>query len=499
MVMNIKVTDYCTASNSSMGVNEAIKNMQSGDTLLFPTGEYHFYKDFSIHKVCYMTNTDSFKAPDKYFAIDIENKDGITVDGCGSTFVIHGDMCSFAMFNCSNIKLKNFTVKYNSPTNYEMKVVKKSINKITYKIPLKSPFYIKDNKLTFFEQSPFTKKNYYSYTANEQCYCNVVHRGDSVFRTVLSPTKTAIKIKKVDNDTVECKYLISPKFKVGDVVTMSRNKLRDNSGLFFDECSNVDCENITVNYMHGFGWLSQMCENLNFKNITFTPAKGYTVSSFADLIHICGCKGYVNIIDSYFEHPHDDAINVHGAFLRLKKIVDTNTAELEFVHHQQGGYKAFFPENEVKIYRRADLSELKGVYTVESTQDDIDNKCVKVKFKEALPPLKPEQFVFENITYNPELTISGCTFNAIPTRGILCTTDRPSKIFNNTFKNILMPDIFISCDCNDWYESGPCRNLEIFNNTFSKKNAVKLEPICVNKPVKDVHRNIKIYDNEIGE
>ena len=170
--------------------------------------------------------------------------------------------------------------------------------------------------------------------------------------------------------------------------------------------------------MHGFGWLSQMCENLNFKNITFTPAKGYTVSSFADLIHICGCKGYVNIIDSYFEHPHDDAINVHGAFLRLKKIIDTNTAELEFVHHQQGGYKAFF----------------------------LDNKCVKVKFKEALPPLKPEQFVFENITYNPELTISGCTFNAIPTRGILCTTDRPSKIFNNTFKNILMPDIFISCD-----------------------------------------------------
>ena len=79
-----------------------------------------------------------------------------------------------ARIRCSAIigNLKNFTVKYNSPTNYEMKVVKKSINKITYKIPLKSPFYIKDNKLTFFEQSPFTKKNYYSYTANEQCYCN---------------------------------------------------------------------------------------------------------------------------------------------------------------------------------------------------------------------------------------------------------------------------------------------------------------------------------------
>ena len=67
------------------------------------------------------------------------------------------------------------------------------------------------------------------------------------------------------------------------------------------------------------------------------------------------------------------------------------------------------------------------------------------------------------------------------------------------FKNINMPDIYISCDCNHWYESGPCRNLEIFNNIFSKKDSVKIEPISVNKPVKDVHRNIKIYDNKIGE
>jgi len=40
-----------------------------------------------------------------------------------------------------------------------------------------------------------------------------------------------------------------------------------------------------------------------------------------------------------------------------------------------------------------------------------------------------------------------------------------------------MPDIYISCDCNHWYESGPCRNLEIFNNIFSKKDSVKIEPI----------------------
>lgn len=156
--MNINVTDYCASGNSSIGVIEALRNIENGDTLVFPTGEYHFYKDFSIHKVCHMTNTDSFKSPDKYFAIEIDDKKDIIIDGCNSTFVIHGDMCAFAMFNCDNIKLKNFTIRYNSPTNFEMKVIKKSLNKITYKIPPKSLFYIENNKLVFFEQSPFTKR-----------------------------------------------------------------------------------------------------------------------------------------------------------------------------------------------------------------------------------------------------------------------------------------------------------------------------------------------------
>ena len=67
--MNIKATDFCDVSNSAGGVIKAINELQSGDTLIFPKNEYHFYKDRCIHKVCHMTNTDSFKAPDKYFAV----------------------------------------------------------------------------------------------------------------------------------------------------------------------------------------------------------------------------------------------------------------------------------------------------------------------------------------------------------------------------------------------------------------------------------------------
>lgn len=497
--MNIKISKYCTFSNASVGVKQAIDDSSNGDTIIFEKGEYHFYKDYSVHKVYHMTNTDSFVRPEKYFAILIEDKENITIDGNGATFVIHGDMCAFSLVRCKNVHLKNFTIKYNSPTNFEMTVKLKKGNKIVYSIPETSLFYVEGKDITFFEQSPFTKKNYYEYKNNRNCYCNVIHRGDEVYRTQLSPIKTAIKLKRLSMTEVEATYIIPPAFKLGDTVCMSQNYCRDNCGLFFWECSDIFSENIVVNYMHGFGWLSQMCENMKFEGIQFVPADGFACTSFADCIHICGCKGYTIINNCLFTHAHDDGINIHGAFLRLKKIIDINTAVFEFVHKQQGGYKNFFEGDKVKFYRTKDLSQLDGVYTVDSTEDDIDNKLVKIKFKESLPPLQNRLFVIENVTYNPEVTISNCTFRAIPTRGILCTTDRESEIYNNTFISLKMPDIFISCDCRDWYESGPCKNMKIHNNVFSRKDPVLIKPIAVVKPVKNVHDNIQIYDNRIGE
>lgn len=496
--MIINISEYTTPDNASVGMKQAIAKAKEGDTILFDVCDtYHFYKDFSEHRVYHMTNTDSFVRPDKYFAILLEDKQGITIDGNDSVFVIHGDMCALSLVRCKNITLKNFRITYNSPTNFEMTVVKKSFNKITYSIPDDSAFTVKRTGITFYEKSPFTNEAYYSYKNNRKAYCNVIHRENEVFRTQLSPTKTAIAFKQVSKNQVECTYFIPPAFRIGDTVAMSRNWCRDNCGIFFSESSDIVSENITVNYMHGFGWLSQMCENLIFNKISFTPDKdrGYLVSSFADLIHVCGCKGYVKINECLFEHPHDDGINIHGTFVRYKKSIDDYTAVFEFVHKQQGGYRNFFAGDSVKLYSRNDLSELDGVYTVKETIDDINNKLVTIKFNERLPQMQSKMVVAENITYTPSATITNCTFRNIPTRGILLTTINPSEIAYNTFESLKMPDIFISCDCKDWYESGPCKSLKIHHNSFSKKDAVKLEPICILKPVPNVHENIEISDN----
>lgn len=497
--MIINLSKYLTPKNASVGFKTAIEDVNAGDTILFDqTATYHFYKDYSDKRKYHMTNTDSFDFPEKYFAMILEDKSDITIDGNGSTFMIHGDMCALALVRCNNIKLKNFRISYNTPTNFEMTVIEKKLNKIVYQMPDDSLFFTKGKDLTYFEQSPFTKKNYYAYTNNKKAYCNVIHRENEVFRTIKSPLKGAVNIKRLSINTIEVTYIIPPSFKVGDTVALSRNYCRDNSGMFFWECKDIDSSDLTINYLHGFGWLSQMCENLSFKNINFTPDfdRGYKVSSFADLIHVCGCKGKVDIDNCLFEHPHDDGINIHGAFLRFKSSVDDYTAVFEFVHKQQGGYKNFFEGDKVKLYSRKNLSEFDGTYTVKSTVDDIDNKLVTITFEEKFPSMTPKMVVIENVTYNPSVTITNCTFRNIPTRGILLTTREKSEIAFNTFESLKMPDIFISCDCKDWYESGPCKDLIIHDNKFSQPNPVKFLPICVGKAVDNVHENVRIYDNK---
>ena len=71
--------------------------------------------------------------------------------------------------------------------------------------------------------------------------------------------------------------------------------------------------------MHGFGWLTQMCENVSYINCSFTPKKGSDryCTSFADLIHVSGAKGKIHIEGCSFSNAHDDPINIHGTYTQV--------------------------------------------------------------------------------------------------------------------------------------------------------------------------------------
>ncbi len=512
--MEIFVDNYGSASNFTVPMQNAIKDAKNGDTFVFSAKEYHFYKEDCLSRVIHMTNTDSFRFPEKRFGMLFEKLENIELKGNGAVFVIHGDICSMAFLDCVNVKMGGFTVKYACPNNIEMRVKSMTGHKVVYEFPKSTQWETDGKCFTFFEQSPFTKEYYWRFNNDENSDCGVCHNGDVVYRTSHKEGAFHLvkSIKKLSDTSAEVTYFVRRKFNVGDNLTISPNHNRNTCGLFVNNCKNVSAENITVNYLSGFGWLSQICENVSFENIIFRADSEHIVSSFADSIHICSCKGDVKINNCYFEHTHDDPINVHSSFLRFKEKKNDNTAVFEFVHRQQGGYRAFNTDDKVKFYYRNNLAELDGVYTVANAVDDIENKTVTVEFNEKLPTdidsMYKNQYniVAENATCNPNVEISNCRFNAIPTRGILVTVGGKVRIHDNEFTNVAMANIFVSNDANDWYESGPVRDMEIYDNNFIVTpnnlpscidcSAILVEPITLGgKITTPIHKNISVCSN----
>lgn len=510
--MDIIADKYGMSQNSSTSVNEAIAQMKDGDTLVFSNKEYHFYKDYSQMRKIHFTNTDSFKNPEKYFGLLFENLNDITVDGNGATFVIHGDICSFGMINCNNVKLKDFTIRYASPSCVELTVAKQEGKRVTFSIPEGQLWYLDKNDFIFFEQSPFTKKNYWQFKNDENSWECVIHKADR--KTVQRIPKVSgvfsgiSSVQRKGMTEVEVTYSRKRSFELDDTYVFSTNKNRNTCGLFFGECSNIDSSNITVNYMAGFGWLSQMCENVSFSDITFKGDKWHRTSSFADLIHVCGCKGSVNVKHCYFDGPHDDGINIHGSFARFVKKIDDYTAKFEFVHNQQGGHRLFFEGDSVNLYYRSSLAKVGETLIVNSVEDSFDDKTMTVTFAQKLPSeaesrkFGQSNIVAENISYCPDVEVCDCTFTAIPTRDILCTSSGKVRIHDNVFSDSQMAHIFISNDAFQWYESGPVKDVEIYNNKFylgaskyKKCPAILVKPITLGKSRAMVHENIKIHDN----
>ena len=178
---------------------------------------------------------------------------------------------------------------------------------------------------------------------NENSSCAVRHQGETVFREVDQPFFGLHRTRRTGARTFDVWSLRKKNYLVGETVTLSMNNCRETAGAFFSESSDLAVAQVTVNYLHGFGWLTQMCRDVSFTGVHFHPDPQHHVSSFADCIHVCGCKGKVTVKDCSFTQAHDDAINIHGAFLRFVRRVDDHTAVFQFVHRQQGGYRAFFP------------------------------------------------------------------------------------------------------------------------------------------------------------
>lgn len=494
-------------------------------TIKFDKGTYHFHKYQAHEKLVHLSNTDSVQYPYKKIGVLIEDIDNLIIDGQGSLFNFHGNMMMFAIMNSQNITLKNIVFDYQVSTTSEMTVVgyDKQQKWIDYKIPNSLPYEIKGTDIYWLSEKD-NEGNYYwiEKNAHKNYGIQVKYPQKQMGRSYYSedhPFQNIINIVEKKNHILRFNYDKMPPIKpeIGMNYQFLSNAQRETAGAFIYNSQNITLENVQIAYMHGFGLLVQMSEDVVFDKIKLkTRAETErNTSSFADGIHVSGAKGEIVIKNSIFDNTHDDPINIHGTFTRVERKQDDYTLELAYVHAQQGGFTQYHIGDSVKFYSRDQLKPVDKSYTVAAVLAEEDKKMV-IRFEEKLPDYIDHKidgeglYVVENQSYTPKVTIKNNHFSNVFTRMILVSTNKPILIENNYFSFSTMASIFISNDSNEWYESGPVNDVVIRNNIFNIKSigrtywkyapAIYFMPVTKGGGLPDyqntIHNNILIEDNE---
>ena len=126
--------------------------------------------------------------------------------------------------------------------------------------------------------------------------------------------------------------------------------------------TNTTLENIQVHYAEGMGLLAQMSENITLDKFSVClrgkdDPRYFTTQ--ADATHFSGCKGLIRSVGGLYEGMMDDAINVHGTYLKVVKRVDDRTLVGRYMHGQSWGFEWGCPGDEVQFIR-SNTMELVG-------------------------------------------------------------------------------------------------------------------------------------------
>lgn len=459
-------------------------------TVRLSPGIYELDRSKSTQVLYHISNTTSESEdpdPTKHIGLYLHSLKNITIDGCGSTLQMNGEMTSFVLDRCEGIILKNLNIDYKHPTQTEVEVLEEGKDYLIVQVHPTSQYRIVDEQLEWYGDG-WSFKN-----GIAQSY----DRASNMTWRSWSPMENLIRAVELRPNVLYLQYKEKPQVGL-HIVFQMRDSFRDEVSGFVNRSKNVQLENLNFYYLGNFGVVCQYSENVTFDRCNFAPRpdSGRTNAGFADFIQVSGCRGMIDIRNSRFSGAHDDPINIHGTHLRVTEFLSPNRLKVRFMHDQTFGFEAFFKGDDIELVDPLSLLAVEKAKVKEA-------KLVTPREMELTlsGPLSPEviqrkDLVVENVLWTPEVRITNNYFERIPTRGILITTRRKSLIEGNTFYGMQISGILVADDGLSWYESGPVHDLTIRRNTFFNcgEPVINIDP--ENREYKGaVHKNITIEEN----
>lgn len=434
--------------------------------LRFPTGSYQFHEKGSAQREYYISNHDQTQP--KKVGIAIEDMKHFTLDGQGSQFIFHGRMIPLSMLRSENCTLKDFSIDFATPHIAQVKVVENEGDAgITFEVaPWVNYRITKDTVFETYGEN-WTGRQSVG-IAFEAATKHLVYNTSDLS----CPTKGVVEVapRRLHAPLWKDKRLIP-----GTVVAM-RTWFRPTPGIFLSHDVRTVLNNVKVHYAEGMGLLAQLCEDITLDGFSVClrgddDPRYFTTQ--ADATHFSGCKGKITSINGLYEGMMDDAINIHGTYLKVIKRIDDHTLIGRYMQSQSWGFEWGSVADEVQFIR-SETMELVGEKNRVASIRPYDRESVVgasefyITFEKPLDPIISEKsgFGIENLTWTPEVLFAGNVIRNNRARGALFSTPKPTIVENNFFDHTSGTAILLCGDCNGWYETGACRNVIIRKNRF---------------------------------
>ena len=445
---------------------ETIKAECEGEAavLILESGEYDFYPDSALVREYYVSNHDQDNP--KRVAVALEGVKYLTLKGESgyANFMMNGRMLPVAMVDCENCKLENIAVDTRVPQITQVEVLENDTENgyITYRIAPYVNYRVDNGRLVVYGSNWEFVPSW-----------GIAFEGDTKH---IIYTTSDIGVGTSGVEEIEPRVIRAPwrdhRLVPGSVIAM-RSYARPTPGIFVTECKNTTLLNSCVFYAEGMGLLAQMSENITLDGFRVALREGGDryFTTQADATHFSGCKGKITSVNGLYEGMMDDAINVHGTYLRVVQRLDDYTLVGRYMHGQAYGFYWGGAGDSVQFVRSDVMEITEGNRVVEIAPYDKEQlagcKEFKITFEKALPAdIANGKYGIENLEWTPEVYFAGNTIRNNRARGALFSTPKSTLVENNLFDHTSGTAILLCGDCNGWFETGACRDVVIRNNHF---------------------------------
>ena len=431
----------------------------------FKKARYDFYPNDVMQREYYVSNHD--QGQPKVLGICLEQWDNLTLDGKGSEFVFHGQMLPIAIVNSSNVTLKNFSIDFENPHIAQVEVINNDENEgITFRVEPWVNYRINEDGV-FETYGNGWRYQQYTGIAFEKESRHIVYQTSDLW----IDTK---QVQEVGDRLLHAPNWKDKRLKPGTIVAM-RTWNRPAPGIFLCHSNDTYIDNVTVHYAEGMGLLAQRCCDirLNRFNVCLKENDARYFTTQADATHFSQCKGMIRSEHGIYEGMMDDAINVHGIYLKVKERRDDNTLICSYEHNQAWGFAWGDTGDSVCFVKSKTMEMLKDINIIKEIKP-YDKETVKgaksfiITFEDELPKEinADTSFGIENLNWTPEVIFSHNIVRNNRARGALFSSPLRTVCEDNIFDHTSGTAILLCGDCNGWYESGAVRDLLIKNNTF---------------------------------